>query len=91
MCFLVIKNYRTSQGLCDGIRVYSSLVFFFFLREGTLVICLLIWDTYAPEFRAATHSCTDGNSSENPAHGYDVNRALRMCPVFSCQSERSAT
>ena len=89
--FLVINNHRTSQGLCDGIRVYSSLVFFFFfLREGALVICLLIWGMYAPEFRAATHRCTDCNSSENPSHGYDVNRALRMFPVFNRQSERSS-
>lgn len=33
--FLVINNHRTSQGLCDGIRVYSSLVFFFFFKRGS--------------------------------------------------------
>ena len=34
--FPVIKNHRISQGLCDGIRVYSSLVLFFFFKEREL-------------------------------------------------------
>ena len=52
----IIRNHRTREGLCDGVSIYSSLVFEK-NRGETLVICLclLVW---GPEVRAATHGCT---------------------------------